>query len=367
MICFQTNIAYMDLSNNFIETISSFPEEFQQLTLLNLSRNYITLENVPDLNLLELQQLDLSANNISSSSSLEQFLNSLLTLVNLNLSGNPLEIITSHLKAPNLKTLNLNYCRVAQINAPNILIGLPLLETLSLRHNPLHSVIGLASQTLTTLDLSHGSLEHLKANILQNLPNLVQLKLAHNPRLSLSRRSGETVISDSLEMLDLSYCNMDTVDISGFPNLNAINLRGNRIKSLHHTDFEQNVALENIDLSLNAIAYIAPNAFHQVAMLKNADLSFNMIRNIARRTFVNNNQLTSINLSRNFLSNFSRLSSSSLTHLNLSWCELLAIDEDALLDLPELIDLDLSHNLFSEFPVVLRSRKLQRLDLRMCR
>lgn len=315
----------------------------------------------------ELRQLDLSWNSIDSGKQLPQLFETFRTLVSVNLSANPLKSIPNYLENKNLKILDLNYCHITMFHGPEIIQGFPRLEKLSLRGNPLRTVSDIASSSLIDLDLSYCKLGHLQANILENLPNLIHLNLAQNPRLSLTQRSGEIVHSESLKVLDLSYCNMDSIETSGFPNLTSLNLRGNLIKSLLHSDFANNAGLENIDVSLNAIAFIAPDAFHGVTMLKHLDISFNMIRSIPTHTFVRNTQLTSINLSRNFLAGFSRISSGSITHLNISWCEVLTMDEDALSDLPELVDLDLSYNLLSEFPSVLRAEKLQRLDLRMCR
>lgn len=357
----------MDLSDSRLSTFPYLPTEYHSLTHINFSRNNMDLKSFPTDILHKLQHLDLSRNNIDSGKLFPVLLGKLETLVSINFSANPLTTIPNYLQHFNLQSIDFSYCQISKFHGPVMLQGFPRLEILSFRGNPMRSVTDLASKSLIFLDLSHCKLTHLQANVVENLPNLIHLNLAHNSRLSLTRRSGEIVHSESLKILDLSYCNMESIEISGFPNLTGINLRGNLIKSLKHADFSSNDALENIDLSLNAIAYIAPDAFYEVTMLKHLDISFNMIRHVARHTFENNKQLTTINLSRNFLAGFSRLSSSSLTHLNVSWCEVLTIDEDALNDLPELIDLDLSNNLFSELPKMLHSKKLERIDLRMCR
>lgn len=223
------------------------------------------------------------------------------------------------------------------------------------------------STSLTSLDLSNAKLTFIQPNAFQNLPALTELNLSQNYRLSLSRNANEVVHSESLRSLDLSNCNMDTIEITGFPKLIIIILRGNLISHIRKDNFARNPDLEVIDLSFNAITHISSNSFLVTVHLKYLDLSYNLIRRIDRDTFLHQNQLTTINLSRNVMERFSRLASDSLTYLNMSSCEIVKIDLDALNDMPMLTELDLSNNLFADFPETLRSTSLQTLDLSMCR
>lgn len=160
---------------------------------------------------------------------------------------------------------------------------------------------------------------------------------------------------------------MDNIEIEGFPNLITVVLRGNMIRQLDKQSFFNNKHLENIDLSYNAIRQMNSNSFRGLKHLKQLDLSFNMIPKIEREIFKNNNLLTSINLSRNYIARFSQFVAKSLTHLNMSWCEITNIDSDALNQMPEVNDIDLSNNLISNIPEGLNSGTLQYLDLSMCR
>lgn len=196
---------------------------------------------------------------------------------------------------------------------------------------------------------------------------MIELNLSRNFRLSLSRNAKEFVHSESLLSLDVSYCNMDTIEITGFPKLTTVILRGNLISNIRKDSFAKNPDLEVVDLAFNAITHISSNSFLVSVQLKYLDLSYNLIRSIDRDTFLQQSQLTTINLSRNVMERFSRLASDSLTHLNVSSCEVVKIDLDALNDLPRLVELDLSNNLFGDFPDALRSSSLQSLDLSMCR
>lgn len=139
------------------------------------------------------------------------------------------------------------------------------------------------------------------------------------------------------------------------------------IRHLNKDSFTSNPLLENIDLSSNSIGLVQSDTFRQLEHLKSLDLSFNMIPRIDGKTFKENVMLTHINLSRNFIARLQRLVATSLAHLNVSSCEILNIDPDALGAMPALIDLDLSNNLLAEEPQNIASDSLQTLDLSMCR
>lgn len=245
--------------------------------------------------------------------------------------------------------------------------GLSNLEHLILSGNPLHQISDLKSTSLLTIDLSQCKLSYLQPTIFTKLPLLTYVNLSKNTKLQLARNVGEFVKSDSLKRIDLSNCNMDAIELSGFPKLTTAVLRGNLIRLIDGQSFANNVELENIDLSYNAIMQLGSGSFRQIKRLKHLDLSFNVIPKIERETFKHNDLLTSINLSRNYMDTLHRLTARSLTYLNMSWCGILHIEYDAFADMNELIELDLSNNLIYDFPESLQSDSLQTLDLSMCR
>lgn len=369
----QNTVQRLDASYNELQTFPPNLRRFFALETLDLSHNrieYISNVEFSD----NLRHLILSYNNISEWINLSPntFLESASNLETLNLAGNPLKAFNGAddrllLISISLKTLNLSDCQIHKITGSLMLTGLINLEHLILSSNPLYTLPDLQSNSLSTLDVSVCKLTTLRRTVFSQMPMLTFVNFSGNYRISLKQRNEEYVESVSLRQIDLSRCNMNGAELKGFPNLTTANLNGNLITELSDDTFQNNALLESLDLSSNAISRISSMTFEWLSRLRSIDLSLNMIRHIETETFANNQQLTSINLSRNFLDRFQRFVSQSLTFLNLSRCEITKIDEDALNDFPELIELDLSFNWFSELPSKFESDFLQILDLSRCR
>lgn len=358
----------MDASYNELQTFPPNLQRFFALETLDLSYNrieYISNVEFPE----NLRHLILSYNNISEWINLRPntFLESALNLETLNLAGNPLKAFNGAddrllLISMSLKMLNLSDCQIHKITGSLMLSGLVNLEHLILSSNPLFTLPDLQSNSLSTLDVSVCKLTTLRQTVFSQMPMLTFVNFSGNYRISV-----EYVESMSLRQIDLSRCNMNGVELKGFPNLTTANLNGNLITELTEDTFQNNALLEHLELSSNAISRISDITFQWLSRLRSLDLSLNMIQVIETETFANNYKLTTINLSRNYLDRFRRFVSQSLTFLNLSRCEIIKVDEDALNDFPELIELDLSYNWFSELPSEFGSAFLQILDLSRCR
>lgn len=363
----------MDLSHNYLVEYPSALGAFTALETLDLSNNEIAsiaeTASLPP----NLRNLYLANNNITNWVDINpsKLLVTAAYLHTLSLAGNSLHSLTSNderllLISGSLKLLDLSECSISRVSGRLTISGLLSLEHLLLNGNPLHTIPQLKADQLLSLDLSACEISHLHPDVFAAMPVLTYVNLSRNSRLSL-RAKTEFVQSATLRRIDLTQCNMNAVELVGFPNLTTAILKGNLISELTWESFEFNDNLENIDLSFNSITHITSTTFRRMAHLKNIDFSFNMIRKVEADTFRENNYLTSINLSRNYIDRFRRIAALSLTYLNVSWCEILNIDLDAFNDMPELIELDLSHNLIREFPATLHSRTLQILDLSNCR
>lgn len=345
--------------------------KFTALETLDFSHNEIS--SIPETASLppNLRHFYMSNNNVTNWADISpnRLLVTAANLHTLSLAGNALRSLTSNderllLISGSLKSLNLSECGISRISGHLTISGLINLEQLLLSGNPLHSLPSLRADRLVSLDLSQCQITHLRADVFASMPVLTYVNLSRNPRLTLQHRNrSEFVQSASLRRIDLTQCNMDEVELIGFPNLTTVILRKNLISQLTWETFDVNEQLENVDLSYNSISHIASTAFRRLVRLKNLDISYNMIRKVEPDTFRQNTYLTSINLSHNYIDRFRRIAAISLTYLSVAWCEIMDMDLDAFNDMPELIELDLSHNLIRDFPATLHSATLQILDL----
>ncbi|XP_019562172.3 toll-like receptor 6 [Aedes albopictus] len=368
-----TNVQILDLSENMFTFIPPEVAQFSNLRYLDMSSNLIS--SLPPFSLEglhSLKQLNLSKNNISNWANLypNELLQKTPFLEELSLADNQFTSFSSNdialvLVSASVRYLDLSNCKITKVSGKEVIQGLISLETLKLNGNPLHGISDIKSDTLKTLDLSNCRISTLQSTALSGLSSLAYVNFARNYKLSLSTHGNVT--STSLRRVNLSYCNLDSIELGGFPNLKTAILRGNMIRQLMGNSFVANPLLENIDLSSNSINFVHSDAFWQLSNLKTLDLSFNAIPRIDGRTFKENEMLTQINLSRNYIARLQRIVASSLAHLNMSWCEILSVDADALGAMPSLIDLDLSHNLLYDDPWNIASETLQTLDLSMCR
>lgn len=365
----------LDLSNNLFTTVPPQLENFEFLQYLDLSENRIQrLKSNSLRGLINLGMLNLSKNNISSWLAINPrtLLEPAVSLRELSLAHNPLTSFTTNdenllLVSNTLQLLDLSYCKITKVSGSQVLQGMKDLKHLILAGNQIRSISDLVSDTLLTLDLSNNRLTSLQPTMLVGMSSLQTINLSKNHRISLHNKQDEFVSSVSLRKIDLSYCNMDNIELEGFPALTTVNLRANMIRQLDAESFLNSRMIETLDLSQNSINSINVNTFAKLKHLKSLNLSFNMIPKIERDTFKENELLTKLDLSRNYISRFNRITAPYLTLLNMTWCEIMTIDPDALTGFHELTTLDLSNNLIIDLPDTLALDNLQNLDLSMNR
>ncbi|XP_055837122.1 insulin-like growth factor-binding protein complex acid labile subunit [Episyrphus balteatus] len=363
----------LDLSFNLFQVFPTIYTGISSLTYLDLSRNNI--QEIGDDTLIgyeSLRTLDLSNNSIQSWDDINPNVafQHAYNLQKLSLAGNHLDRFADNQGTPLLMSdmlaeLDLSNCGISQVG--NVLSGMPSLQKLTLSGNKLRTLTSLQSKSLRALDVSNCSLTGLSSTLVESLPSLEVINLSWNPGLTLGTKTGEVLQCQTLRQLDVSFCNMDNIDLGGMPNIVVALLKGNTLRSISSTMFTNNTELELLDLSKNAIRQIDPTAFSTLRRLTELDLSFNEILRLDRNQFRNNDNLVAINLSRNIFTQFSKFISNSLRTVNLSSCEILDIDPYAFSGFKTLINLDLSNNLISEFPENMRSETLAKLDLSMCR
>lgn len=365
----------LDLSKNDFTMIPPELENFEFLEYLDISENKISrLKSTSLKGLTSLKLLNLSKNNISSWLAINPrtILEPAVSLTELSLSGNPLTSFSTNddsllIVSDSLRLLDLSHCKITKVTGHQVLQGMKNLKHLDLASNHIRGVSDLISDSLQTLDLSYNKLTSLLPNMLSNLPSLTSINLSRNYRISLKTKQGEFVQSESLKRIDLSFCNMDEIELDGFPALTTAILRGNMIRELTKESFSNTKLIENLDLSQNSVNSVDTGTFKKLKHLKTLNLSFNMIPKIERETFKDNELLTKLDLNRNSINRLNRINAPNLNILNLTWCQIVLLDGDALAGMPELVRLDLSHNLIHDIPDVLHSVSLQNLDLSMNR
>ncbi|XP_053675795.1 uncharacterized protein LOC128726039 [Anopheles nili] len=370
------NIEILDLSDNLFTEIPRELAKFPQLHYLDMSSNAIS--QLPEDALVGMSALSiliLSENNITNWADIHpnRLLQPAGNLREMRLARNHFTSLSSNdeslvLTSLSLRYLDLSECKISKVSGNEVIQGLRALQHLKLSGNPIMSVSDLQSASLKRLELDSCKLSTLQPTIFSGLTALRELNLALNHRLVLVQPSNNTPVqSASLRKINLAHCNMDALELHGFPNLVTAIVRRNMVRQLDRNTFSGTPLLEHLDLSSNSISSIHPEALRALKHLKTLDLSFNAISRLDTKLFSANDLLTHINLSRNSISRFGRIVAASLIHLNVSWCEILTIDWDALKAMDELVELDLSNNLLSDIPDGLMSNSLQTLDLSMCR
>lgn len=339
------------------------------MVTLDLSGN--RLKELPEnalQNLASLEVLSLAKNFFDSWVALRpnEILKPAINLKILDLSNNKFKTFGNLanqelLISPSLETLILEHCGLTSIHGRSPLKGLINLKELKLKYNPLVKIQNIISTTLKSLDASYCALSTIHHNDFAYLTSLVLLKLSHNIRLDLPRSN--EVFSNSVKLLDISYCNVMYPSIQGFPNLKKAVINHNMIRSLGSNEFLNNTKLEYLDLSNNNIGSLRVDSFRGLGLLKQLDLSWNIITHMPEDSLLPMPSLTQIKLKRNFLTEVGHIKSTSLTFLDMSFCEISMIGKDSLEGLPSLIELVLSNNLIAHIPDSISSNTLKYLNL----
>ncbi|CAH1971317.1 unnamed protein product [Acanthoscelides obtectus] len=331
----------LDLADNNIRAVpdGSFCS-LPNLSTLNLTRNRIRNSerigfNIPECSSSELQNLDLSHNDLRSLSENSGF-SRLRRLQLLNLQNNNVSEISAEALAGlvSLRILNLDNNKVGTL-PQGLFAGTPELKEIHLQNNSLFSLgKGLFHrlEQLLVLDLSGNQLtsNHIDAGTFTGLIRLIVLNLSHN---ALTRIDGKTFkdlfflqildlrnnsigfIEDNaflplynLHTLNLAENRLNTIGVQLFNGLfvlSKLTLNNNLIISIDTRAFQNCSALKELDLSSNALAEV-PEAIQELSFLKTLDLGENQITTFQNGSFKNLNQLTGLRLIDNNIGNLSR-------------------------------------------------------------
>lgn len=374
---------YYSVITSFVnlKNISDVRETIKELKSWNTSDiNRITLSNshlstLPSelLTIEGLKYLEISGNNIPTINL--NVLSYAKNLMAFNVSHNGIEEFetesTTHTSAKHLKILDLSHNKLGRVPSNCFYSTRDSLEVLFLSYNQISTFDFYAFSSLVLLKelrLSHNKIVNI-GFILYPLRNLRILYLDHN----LIREINGRVLDQSISLrdLDLSFNNINLIDDRSFAslkNLSELNLCSNNISSIKEIMLRNNTRLTVLDLSFNNLTEIEPGAFSLMENLNYIGLERAFAMVIKEHVFkgVKARNLTIAGSNINKIEDRAFISmGDTLLALNLSSSEIHEVSENALDELFELSDLDISNNQLSEISFrTYDLRNLRKLNLR---
>lgn len=267
-----------------------------------------------------------------------------------------------------LQELNISHNSLKQV--PSGLFELTCLKTLNLSHNPLKALPDQwwNANSIVTLDVSHTHLESLSVDVeeklkllatsasLPRLHSIVQGQFSAFGRDDIACRIKD-VNASLLQSLNAGSCNIDKFPhllALIFPNLETLNLSGNRLQSMCAIN-ELPTSLSELDLSDNNLMNSKDcKVFHYDSRFAaiNSCMRHQDLDKLKTLKLANNLQLKTVFLSDEIVVPYcgnTHVFFSKLRRLNLSNCGLQDAP-DHLADLQHLTDLDISNNVDITIP-----------------
>lgn len=282
-IALNPSIQRLVIRNNKIRIIDSSVQFYSELTLLDLSYNY--LFNIPDRTFArqsKLQQLHLNHNKISAVSN-RTFVG-LGELLVLNLRGNLIDQIEplTFAPLPKLEELNLGQNRISSVGmAVTGLVGLGDLKILYLDDNRFEVVP--IEETFRPVE------------------KLAELYIGTNSFGVV--KDGAFAVLSELTLLDLKSCllsNISTDTFAGIENIKSLNLADNRFTRIPSQALGILRRLEELSIGQNYFEALGGNAFRGLSNLKRFELRGSLyLKRIERAAFQTNTNLESIAIESN--------------------------------------------------------------------
>ena len=265
----------LDLSSNQISDFNSLMNElnnnFQELKILNLSQNLMSIINQRQFDgLVDLIVLDLSYNEIFYFT--EDAFNGLNNLIELNLKKNQINEIEAHNfdNLPNLKTINLDFNKLKRIryevfnsliNIENISIQFNLIEIID--DDSFKELLNLKNLLLNNNKIKEFNLSLLDGLALDNL-NLSYNKLKefdpeffyHLINLDLSNNLIERILNFSTIIKDFAAGKQKILQ-----KLQTLNLNNNNFSSLNDTAFPFVKTAVSLTISNNSLKEFGDHFF----------------------------------------------------------------------------------------------------------
>nr|XP_016929513.1 leucine-rich repeats and immunoglobulin-like domains protein 3 [Drosophila suzukii] len=261
------------------------------------------LERVPVLPSY-VQTLHLANNKLNDTTVLE--IRNLSNLTKVSLKRNLLEAIPKFIGLSGLKHLVLANNHITSISR-EALAALPLLRTLDLSRNQLHTIEVNSfpkPNSLVHLILSFNEITNVNEHSFAALNNLTDLELNNNRLSALPIGVFENL--NRLKKLALNFNQLE-INWSTFRGLVAmknLQLKSNKIRALQDGVFHVMHNIETIDLAMNQISSLSRQGLFNLTKLRHLNLSFNAIHRIEVDTWEFTQSLEVLDLSSNAINEF---------------------------------------------------------------
>ncbi|XP_074042528.1 uncharacterized protein [Leptinotarsa decemlineata] len=224
---------------------------------------------------------------------------------------------------------------------------------------------------LQALGLPNNQLVNVPTSALISIPELDRLDLSGNKMKSLNQDSFRGL--RNLSFIDLSNNILSKITPDAFnnlPQLKTLRLRGNRLFLPTITKIDPLPTIEELDLSENSLnGPLGPKTFSIMDSLRDLQLSHNTLSSIRMGALEGLANLTSLRLQHNqidVIEDHAFSHTTQLIILDLAHNRIVAVSGSSLAHLNYLTDLDLRHNflraLTADLILPLRSLKSLRLD-----
>ncbi|XP_039484172.1 leucine-rich repeats and immunoglobulin-like domains protein 3 [Drosophila santomea] len=261
------------------------------------------LERVPVLPSY-VQTLHLANNKLNDTTVLE--IRNLSNLTKVSLKRNLLEVIPKFIGLSGLKHLVLANNHITSISS-EALAALPLLRTLDLSRNQLHS-IELNSfpkpNSLVHLILSFNEITNVNEHSFAALNNLTDLELNNNRLSTLPIRVFKNLNRLKKLALNFNQLEINWSTFRGLESMKNLQLKSNKIRALQDGVFYVMHNIETIDLAMNQISSLSRQGLFNLTKLRHLNLSYNAISRIEVDTWEFTQSLEVLDLSNNAINEF---------------------------------------------------------------
>ncbi|XP_053569818.1 transforming growth factor beta activator LRRC32-like [Bombina bombina] len=317
---------------------------------IDVSCQHLHIYTIPRNLTTGIKTLDLSHNFIQNLTIIP--LSSLYTLLELNIGYNKVENIE-----------NKAFHNLSQLYSLNLIAN--ILD----KHYFAHKGIFGSLQTLKVLNLANNNLNsEMVSCYLTNIFSLEKLDLSGNTITSLPSKLFNEVLQ--LSELDLSNNNIMEIEKGTFDSLKELRVLNLALNSLHYICSFNLPQLHFLNLSSNTMGFFFSNNSHELYQLRNLDLSFNNLLHFP--VLPKFHMIQYLNLSKNMMAAMTPSFNTTLDDLqdmslyeNIAQMDLYSAVQETVSTLSKLIDLDLSNNHLTTFPLNFLSklRTLQNLNM----